>query len=147
MTQPFRVMPSAPVTAYKTYELSAPIQTHTRPATCSEVNCAHWLSGWKTVIDLSTELGERQAKYIRLHSGRKYTLREALPMLELTFPPGQKCFREHRVSLEREPEFYVRGGDWRGNPTREFRRHENSRDWVEDFSEHVDHIKRLRESG
>ena len=150
--EPFRVTPAAPVTAYKTYALSAPIQTHTRPGTCAEVNCAHWLAGWKTTVDVSTELGQRQAKYIVNKSGRKFCETTGFgdinkQLREFMFPPGQKCFREHRVSLEREPAFIVRGGDWRGNPMREFRQHANGNDWVEDFAEHTDRIKRLRESG
>lgn len=123
---------------HKTYAISSPIQTHTRPATCAEVDCQHYLSGWVTHVDVSTELGQRQAKYIANDSGRRFQETTGLGDIgagrrEFMFPPGQKCFQEHRVSLEREPLFVVRDLGQR-------RVHARGEDWVDDFRSHMDKI-------
>jgi hypothetical protein len=140
MAQPFRIEPALPVHAYKTYAISAPIQTHMRPATCAEVECAAWAHGWSTTVDVGTDLGVRQAGYIVGSSGRKFNSAQAGGMLTFTFPSGQRCFREHHVPLEREPIFIVRGGDHRGNPGGERRVHSSGADWAEDFAEHQSKI-------
>lgn len=143
----FRLTPKMPVTAYKTYALRLPKETHYRKATCQEVECEANLNGWMTTLDLSTDLGERQAKYIRLHSGRTFTVTENLPLIRLTFPPGQQCFADHQVPLEREPFFIVRDGDWRGNPTGRRRQHTSAQDWIDDFGEHQQKIADAIEQG
>lgn len=96
-----------------------------RVASCEEVNCRHWAAGWITIVDPMTELGSRQAHYIRTHSGRTFTEHRA-PLAELVaagvvipdslyvsktaallafdFPPGQECFEEHHVP--RRPPLY-----------------------------------------
>lgn len=108
---PFRLTPKAPVTAYKTYGLFMPRKTHTRIASCAEVECQAWANGWKTIVSAASP----QAQYIRARSERAFTevvRRDGLA--EFVFKPGQKCFAEHRVSLQRTPFYIVRGGDWRG---------------------------------
>lgn len=149
MTAPFRIQPQGPVTAYKTYELRAPLASHWRPATCEEVDCDAYRNGWTTKLDVNTELGRQQAEYIRMHSGRAYADITPLnsPLIVLLFRPGQRCFRQHQVPLEREPLYVVRGGDWRGNPTGQVRRHANGDDWVEDFGEHQQRIADQIERG
>lgn len=151
---PGRGLPSQ---AYKTYQIIAPVPTHWRPATCEEVECVAWRNGWKTIVPSDSA----QAQYIRSGaSGRRFVestgsrqLNEALvgllneALVEFMFEPGQRCFaaESHRVSLEREPLFVVRGGDARANPTGERRVHSRAEDWQEDFAEHQDRIKRARE--
>lgn len=137
-----RIAPNLPVGAVKTYGIRAPLQTHWRPATCAEVECLAYQRGWRTTVDVRSELGARQAYYIRMHSGRSFEVSEVneLGMVTFTFPAGQKCFQEHRVPLERPQIFVVRGGDWRGNPRGEFRRHVRAADWVDDFAEHQDKL-------
>ena len=101
------------------------------------------------MIDTSTELGARQANYIRLHSGRHHTAAPAPgapDLVTFTFPAGQRCFQEHRVLLERDPRCYVRGGDWRGQ-TSTPRVHARPVDWVDDFAEHQDKLKSEIERG
>lgn len=135
--QPFRIDPQLPVEAVKTYSVSAPIATHYRPASCAEVECPNMQHGWRTKIDPSTDLGAAQIRYIEQESGRRYTV-EPDPdgLLVYTFAAGQKCFAQHQISLEREPLYVVRGGDWRGNPRGEQTRHTNADDWVDDFANH-----------
>lgn len=133
-----RIPCALPVHVMKTYQVSQPKQSHFRPATCQEARCVNMQYGWKTVIDESTELGQAQAHYIRFESGRKF-IREPVTSdgpVTYTFEAGQKCFAQHQVSLEREPLFVVRGGDWRGNPRGEVRKHVNADDWVDDFANH-----------
>lgn len=132
-----------PAEMYKTYEIRSPIETHYRTAKCREVECNFYLRGWVTTVDTSTELGAKQANYIRLHSGRAYEIEATYdsPIVKFYFKPGQTCFTVHKVTLER-PEFYVvREGDWRGNPRRiDPYRHSSPADWVDDFANHQDRI-------
>lgn len=134
--EPFRMTPKMPPEAYKTYALRLPVKTHYRVATCQEVECEAYAYGWVTKIEVTGVLGQRQAKYIRDHCGRKFTWTQVGELLTFTFPPGQQCFGTHHVPLEREPFYVVRGGDWRGNPRGERRRHVNAENWVEDFATH-----------
>lgn len=135
--EPNRIEPQLPVEAMTTYSVAAPIPTHFRPASCAEAECPNMQLGWRTVVDLGTALGVHQASYIEHESGRRFT-KETGPhhMVTYTFEPGQKCFAQHQVSLEREPLYIVRGGDWRGNPRGEVRHHANGEDFVDDFANH-----------
>lgn len=145
----FRPEPALPARLMKTYELTAPPATHRRPATCTEVDCPQHTNGWVSTFDPSTSQGQAQLRYVRLHSGRSFTDTTApgAPLVELTFPAGQRCFQAHTVSLEREPFVVVRDGDWRGNPTRRERRHVHLADWVDDFATHQQGVADAREKG
>lgn len=134
--QIFRIEPKGRPELYKTYQVLTPVNTHTRVATCAEVECQHHLAGWITKVDVSTKLGKRQANYIRLHSGRTFTHEQSGTLVSFRFPAGQSCFREHRVSLEREPIFRIRGGDHRGNPLALPTRTLRPKEWLEDFGSH-----------
>jgi hypothetical protein len=151
MQQINRLLPAGDAAAYKTYELAVPLQTHWRPASCAEVDCPHHLRGWVTTIDETSALGQMQAGHIRHHAGRAYTeARGEHGMTVFTFPAGQRCFAsaDHRVPLEREPLWLVRGGDWRGNPLRiRTVRHTRAEDWRDDFGEHQDRIVETIERG
>jgi hypothetical protein len=138
--QPFRVEPAGKPQDYKTYQIMAPRSTHMRKATCAEVECVNWARGFRVTCDVSTGLGQGQARYITHHSGRKFDSDTADEMVTFTFPPGTECFASHEVPLEREPLFVVREGDYRGNPrgTRPITR--NAADWVDDFANHQDKL-------
>lgn len=133
-----RLDPALPAGAMKTYGIVAPLSTHFRAASCAGVDCEAYLNGWRTVVDTSSELGQRQADYIRKESGRLFTVEEPEPgQLVFVFEPGQKCFRQHRKRLDREPLYVVRDGDWRGNPRGTTpRRHSGADAWVDDFASH-----------
>lgn len=122
--------------AYKTYAVVSPIPTHWRPATCAEVDCPHYLNGWRTRIENLTPDLLHAAKT----SGRRYTVQQiAAGESYLVFAAGQLCFASSRHSkkLDRPPLYVVRDGDWRGNPRRTRDRvHLNPANWVEDFAEH-----------
>jgi hypothetical protein len=133
---PFRFTPNMPPGAYVTYQIDAPRQTHTRPATCAEVDCFHAKAGWRTIVDVATEKGATQANYIRLMSGRHFTHTQLGTIVTFHFPGGQKCFADHRVPLDR-PEIYTRiPGDWRGRTGEAYRYtgRQASVNWVDDFA-------------
>ncbi|HZN70563.1 MAG TPA: hypothetical protein VFC00_02600 [Micromonosporaceae bacterium] len=146
--QPFRITPKLPVQAMKTYQIHAPASTHFRAATCAEVECGAYTSGWRTTVDESTELGQGQAYYIRKQSGRLFTEhRNEANLTVFTFEAGQRCFQAdaHRTRVERPEIYVVRNGDWRGYG--EARRYSRAEDWVDDFANNQDQLARRLESG
>lgn len=145
---PNRFEPKGPVSAYKSYEIKAPLATHWSVATCADVDCDAYLLGWESHINEATDLGQRQAHYIRRESGRRFT-EERTPagLTVFKFEAGQKCFAQHNARNARPERFVERGGDHRGNPRREFRAHVRPDDWVESFSEHQDRLRSALERG
>lgn len=134
---------------FQTFQVVAPKETHSVPASCEEVGCEMYANGWRMVLDLGTDQGQKQAYYIKHHSGRSYKVagqRDGL--VELTFRSGQPCFEEHRVAVERDPIFRVKGGDARGNPLRTPTRvHKRPEYWVEEFAENQERIASTIEKG
>lgn len=133
MQPPFRIAPALPASSMQTYNITSPADREI-VATCQQVGCGAWRNGWETVVNEATDLGTRQAAYIR--TGSRRTFREQKTAAGLTvfrFESGQRCFAEHKTRPEI---FVVRDGDWRGNPTGRVRRHKNPADWVEDFALH-----------
>ncbi len=136
-----RATPALAPEHMQTYRIVAPISTHWRQASCAEIDCTAYLSGWRTEIDEHTQLGAQQAAYIRSTSGRRFTeaRHEITRLTVFTFAPGQTCFAagSHRAPLEREPLYVVQGGDWRGNPRQiRPRVHRRAEDWVDEFANH-----------
>ena len=153
-----RPTPKTPVRGMVTYRVASPLLTHTRPATCAEVECRDHVRGWDSVVprvgspsaggaDSITEASIRAAAgglfdgIVRRFVECRGLGHESCPddgaagRVRLHFPPGQTCFwaSTHRVGLHR-PEFYtVRGGDWRANLGL-IRRHTRPEHWVEDFA-------------
>lgn len=132
---------------FKTYQISAPIPTHFRRASCREADCQRYQRGFRTKLDTSDPRHAGTAKWIENKSGRKFTRAVAGTIVEYTFPPGQKCFEPHLVSLQREALFIVRDGDFRGNPrgTRPVVRTASA--WVEDFGLHQDRLAEALKRG
>lgn len=132
-----------PVGSYLTYAISSPADVTVKTA-CEQVGCVHWRAGWETHVDEATDLGGRQAAYIRTQSGR--TFREARRADGVTvfhFESGQRCFREHQTRPET---FFTRRGDWRQN-LGIVRRHTRPTDWVEDFALHQGQLAQRLERG
>lgn len=147
-----RITPNLPASAYRTFQIVSPLATHWRPASCEEVECEQHARGWKSAIDETTELGQKQAWYIRKQSGRNYTeSRDEQPGLTVfTFEPGQRCFNsgQHKAPLGRPEHYLVKGGDWRGNPAGiATRKHTKPEFWVEDFNENQDRLTRAQQAG
>lgn len=145
-----------PAHSMKTYGAHQPVQTHTREATCDEVDCVNWREGWIMKVNESDpRLGAQQGQYIRYQSGKAFKtdctcldcdMHKQEGYTVFHFYAGQQCFGEHRVSLERPQLFIVRDGDSRGNPrgTRP-KVHKKAEYWVEDFAEHQEKIKKALE--
>lgn len=135
MNQPFRVAPKLAPHLYKSYAITAPRSTHTRPATCAEVDCQPWQHGWATTV----QPGSQDEAVIKA-SGRRWVSVERVEggFLRYTFPPGQPCFAAstHRTFLEREPLYRVLAGDWRNARAPVLRAHTRAADWVDDFATH-----------
>lgn len=133
MPEPFRITPALPSAAMQTYAIRSPSDREI-PATCRQVGCEGWRNGWETIVNEATDLGRRQAAYIRTQSRRTFReQRTAGGLTVFRFESGQRCFAEHKTRPEL---FIVRDGDWRGNPTGRRRVHKNPADWVEEFAEH-----------
>lgn len=141
----FRLDPALPVDAYTTYQAVRPRATHSRRATCREVDCQAYAKGWTTAVDVSTPLGRRQADYIRMQSGRHFAAEPDGDRVLFRFPPGQRCFAEHRVDVDRPTIFLRRGGDWRATTIAPVRMTE--RDWVDDFANHQNKLAETIEKG
>lgn len=143
-----RVAPALAPAQFKTYGMLYPLKTHWRKATCEEVDCPQWVQGWDTEIDTSSDLGKKQYDYCHNDKSRSFTEeRFGFSMVRFHYGPGNKPFagprHDHRVKLERDPLFVVRGGDWRGNPLGvEPRVHRNSDNWVDDFATHQETLIR-----
>lgn len=115
---------------YDTYGIIMPKDTHMRVVPCQEAtptctavvkvhidgtadfcqgaHCGPHTHGWETLVDVSTVLGQKQARYIIDHSGRHWTAKQEGDSVTFTFPSGQKCFSEHRVPLDRPPIFTIK---------------------------------------
>lgn len=139
-----RIVPSAPVQAYQTFQIMAPKDRAVKAA-CEQVGCQAWARGWESHIDEGTDLGKRQAAFIRTKSGRTFhEQKTAAGITVFRFESGQRCFAEHQT----RPELYVvKDGDWRGNPTGRRREHTRAADWVEDFQDNQGRIADQREKG
>lgn len=144
MGELFRIDPRLPVHAMKTYTIHSPKDTRVRTA-CEDTGCLNWRHGWETTVDESTDLGTAQAAYIRQQSGRTFTeQRTGDGLTVFRFESGQRCFADHMTGGER---YFVRGGDWRGNPRAESRQHARPADWAEDFAEHQQTLAGRLEKG
>lgn len=144
-----RITPRMDPRYVQTFQVTAPKSTHTKPATCEDVECKAYANGWKMVLDLGTELGQRQAHYIKYSSGRSYRVESQQDgLVTLVFRAGQPCFAEHRVRTDRPEVYRVKGGDYRGNPLRTpTRTHKKPEFWVEEFAENQDRIAEAQKRG
>lgn len=138
---------TAPVQSMRTFEINQPIATHFRRATCAEVECGARAAGWKMGFDLTDPERLAAARWIRDHSGRTMAAEVADGKVTLTFPAGQDCFQKHRVPLEREPFYVVRGGDFRGNPTRQRVTHKSADTFIDQWENDLDRLNAVRERG
>ena len=144
-----RVAPRLPATAMQTFQVVAPKSTHTRQVTCEEAECRAYRNGWRMKLDLQTELGQKQAYYIKHSAGRSYkVIAQRDGLVELEFSANQPCFAEHRVRTDLPEIYRVKGGDYRGNPLKTVTRvHKKPEFWVEEFAENQDRLKTRIERG
>lgn len=140
--EPFRIEPRLPAHAVTTYQATS----RSRPASCADVDCPHYLNGWRTIVPE----GSDHAALVRSLRGWRFT-ETAQPggLVEFTFGAGQACFQasRHRLPAEGGERWIVRGGDWRGNPRQELREHTRAEFWVEDFAGHQQTLAERLERG
>lgn len=144
-----RVTPKLGAEHMQTFAIEAPAATHWRRATCEEVGCRAAENGWRMQLDLTTDLGLAQARYIKHSSGRRYEVAEQRDgLVTLIFPGGQECFQAHQVRTGRPEKYLVKGGDFRGNPRgQQARVHTKPEFWVEEFQENSARLNQLAERG
>lgn len=138
--------PKGPAWAYKTYRMVSP-PSHRRTATCKEVDCERRRKGWTTYLDVADPEHAEAANWIRMKSGRKFTVTEEGTAVSFFFPQGQDCFARHTLPFKPHL-LLVHGGDWRGNPMGvPTRKHATMNDWVEDFAENQIAVRERVERG
>jgi hypothetical protein len=153
----FRLDPNLPSEAYTTYGIISPKSTHTRVGTCDEVtsvcdqrdalgaricveqHCGASAHGWVTKVDVGTDIGVQRARYIIDHSERRWTSKQDGGLVTFTFHAGQRCFAEHRISLQREPLFTMKPGDYR---TYARPRTVGTEQWLDTFGNNQRRIRR-----
>lgn len=131
---------------YTTFSGRMPPATHSRPATCEEYGCMMLANGWATSVDERTELGQRQARWIRQASGRQFTEERGPDGTVFTFTPGQECFgsADHTVPNGRPEILLVARGDWRAS---EPGRVVGLSEWHGRLGEHMEQLITARERG
>lgn len=154
-----RIDPQLPPQAMQTYRILAPLATHWKPVTCAQTGwcpgpepCGQCTAGWLMPIDEATDLGQRQAAYLRRQSGRTFREQRSGALTIFTFAGGQRCFQdhpahEHRARVEREERFLITGGDYRGNPRRTRPVELSAGSWADDFGEHQETLNTAFERG
>ncbi len=143
------IKPLAGPQNYKSYTMRAPLRTHWRPASCEEVDCAAYINGFVTTVDLSTDLGQKQYDYLSHDKSRSFHMQRVnMTLVKFVYGPGNRCFNGmHRTAVGRPPRLLVVGGDWRGNPRGDLRVHKRLEDWVDDSRNHLDKIATLVQRG
>ena len=63
---------------------------------CEDAECRHYLMGFKTSLDETREDMKEAADWIRHKSGLHFRESHEAGLTVLEFPPGQRCFREHK---------------------------------------------------
>jgi hypothetical protein len=135
---------------YNTYSMRSPLKTHWRSANCEEYECDEFLNGFVVTVDLTTELGQRQAYYLRNDRSRRcHEQRVSMELIKFVYGPGNRCFRsdEHRVPIGKPAKLLVVGGDWRGNPNQYHRLHTRLEYWVEDFALNQQRLAEIQRRG
>jgi hypothetical protein len=112
-----------PIDHYKLKQRRAP---RSRQATCDEVECWGYVNGFELHIDEATELGKRQAHYLRGDRSRTKPVEHRVGTLTVfAYPPGQRCTApdspEHWVAVD---QFFIARGQ-----------HVRPVEWVERFEE------------
>lgn len=126
------------------FNIQSPLATHWREATCEEVDCEPYRTGWRLRYDTLTP----ELQYTATHTGRHYTTFTTdfdpdtqefynPPATFLVFEAGQPCFnsRHHRLPVGR-PEVYRTLNE----QDRSTVLHTSPQSWVDQCGEHVEKI-------
>ncbi len=120
------------------YRIVMPHDRFVRTA-CEDSGCDAWRYGWDTLADETTDLGRRQAAYIRTQSGRAFREMKAPDGLTVfRFEPGQRCFADHQSRAGR---LLVTHGH------RLVREHSSLAGLAEDYTEHTGRLADQAQKG
>lgn len=132
----------------KTYE----IEQELVEVTCEDAFCHDYLFGFVTRVDETTDLGQRQAHFIRHDKSREH-LEESdeSGLTRFTFPPGTKCFAppdrpRHTKPQEGTERLLEYVGDWRG-VAGSFIEHDRAEVFLQSWAEHQQRLKDAIERG
>lgn len=120
------------------YQLKQRPAPRSRLAACDEVECWAYLNGFEIHVDEATELGQRQAHYLRGDSSRtRPTEFRAGALTVFRYPAGQRCTEPrsptHWVAVD---QFFIARG---ANTSPEL--------WVEEFGENQQRIAEIQARG
>lgn len=147
-----RPTPTLGVSKMVTYAVKSPVSTHTRPATCAEIECVVWCAGFTLTLPVGSDKIEHVKQLMRGELDGIQRLDAKVQrdgnLVHIRFAKGTPCLSatRHRVSLNRPELYVVRGGDWRGN-TGVLRKHTKPEHWVEDFEENLAGTRRVLNGG
>lgn len=123
---------------HKRYVLKRPLGTHWKAISCREAGCSHYEHGWETILS-PRQL--REIDYIRNRCGRHFTEKMEDGVITFSFPPGQKCFRQHRIPYTEMPAISLIS-----NRQGQLNKVEWNR-FTDDFNENSYRINKLRKEG
>ncbi len=140
-----RLQPRTPVQAMQTYRISRPAATHTRPATCEEVECPDFVGGYTVRLPRGDDRIAllREAAAGRVDGLKRSITYEYRERAEQVFVVSGPCLKAttQRAPIDRPEIYRVRGGDWRANLGL-IRKHSRPEHWVEDMQENLDAVRR-----
>lgn len=116
------------------FQVLAPVATHRMQANCAEVECAHHVQGWQTIVPVGSE----QELFLDHMTNRKYAKRIDGESAVFIFYPGQTCFRQHTKPLFRPPILMHRQA-WNGQ-----RRVMGLNEWHDKFATTLEGFKQER---
>ena len=111
---------------------------------CNEPHCGPYTHGWHTFIDVSTEIGQQQARYIVDQSGRHWTTQQVGTVVIFTFLAEQQCFSAHRIQIERPSLCTLKRGDFRSYSRPAVI---GGSEWMDRFGENQINLKELIDRG
>ena len=133
----------------KHWTISTPLATHWKPATCEQVGCIKYRTGWRVRMDTLPAGDQHAVKTSGRHwsecvidvdpdTGEHYDP----PAVYFIFEGGQPCFKasQHKLPVGR-PELYLVGN--RGA----VQRYDRSDQWVDDCATETDKIVTIIERG
>ena len=97
---------------------------------CKEINCEQFINGWVTNVPINSP----QEQYIRNDKTRKAVgVKVDAGTMSYLFQEGQRCFRDHKVKLDKAPFFTV---NQPGRETARLKRSNMNFDrWTDRFNE------------
>jgi len=136
---------SGPTTAFGTWAIVAP-PSRWRPATCEEIDCGYWASGWTTTVPAGGEL-----EHTIRQAGRPWAARTTNQdgTVSYTFAAGTACFRagEHRVHRDDIEDVYVRFDGHHTAYTGGRTVHSGPVPWRDELGENQERLQEIIERG